>query len=193
MQPWESIDAYLRSVGVPVGAPTLEGTTGGSHVEGSLHPLGRARDYGDALNDCWRIYNALVPHAQGPNWILEELFWDPSGTGWKRGDNNGPEGGHSDHVHAGIGEGKVLPTIEGGTPAKENANPGVTGMLLQDRDSKMVWLVGPGHAHHVPSEDELNRLRSIGVPFREGLGTLEIIQWARTFGAWDEQRNAFRV
>jgi hypothetical protein len=85
------------------------------------------------------------------------------------------------------------PGIDDGAPSPSHENPGVTGMLLQDRDSKKVWLVGPGHGHHVASGADLDRLRFIGVPYVEGLHALEIVQWAMTFGAWDDQRNDFRV
>jgi hypothetical protein len=60
--PWQDIQAFLVGKGIPA-IPTS--TTGGRHAAGSLHYQGRAVDYGDSVNDVWRIFNALSGLAMG--------------------------------------------------------------------------------------------------------------------------------
>lgn len=82
--------------------------------------------------------------------------------------------------------------MPGDAPAPEppppRANPGVKGMLCRDNQTGSVFLVGPGHAHHIPTTDEVNRLRFIGVPYVNFQNGLEIVGWGRTFGVpnWDQ-------
>lgn len=73
-------------------------------------------------------------------------------------------------------------------PPQKKPNPGVDGMLLRDPSNGAVWLVGPGHAHHVPNLEEENRLRFIGVPGPIDSNGLVIVAWGATFGVpnWDQ-------
>lgn len=73
------------------------------------------------------------------------------------------------------------------TPATQN--PGVKGMLLRNKQNGAIYLVGPGHAHHVATGDEVNRLRFVGVPLVEVDNGLVIVGWGRTFGVpgWDQE------
>jgi len=113
MATWPNIDEYLDSIGVPHGTPTWVQTEGGTHSATSLHYLGRARDYGNIDTPggnagCDRIFRALEPFAQGPGWLLQELFWNPLGC-YQRGVRIGPVDGHWDHSHAGLAAGALLP------------------------------------------------------------------------------------
>lgn len=74
------------------------------------------------------------------------------------------------------------------TPPIQHSNPGVKGMLCLNKQDGFVYLVGPGHAHHVPTEEEESRLRFVGVPLVEFSNGLEIVGWGRTFGVpgWDQ-------
>ena len=85
-------------------------------------------------------------------------------------------------VHSGFPGGGPPP------PPPKKANPGVQGMLFLNKQTGLVYLVGPGHAHHVPTEAERDRLKYIGVPFAEQDNGLHIIGWGRTFGVpnWDQ-------
>lgn len=111
MTPWRSIDDYLTVKGVRYGAPTVSQTTGGNHAPGSLHYVGRARDYGRSTSDLPGILEALLPFAVGPTYKLQELFG--LSTFWKNGRVITPSVGlresHQDHVHAGLREGCTLP------------------------------------------------------------------------------------
>lgn len=101
---WREIDEYLRACGIKVGEPTLGGTTGGKHAAGSLHYLGRARDYGQARNDMRGILRALEPYALCSPYFIEELFG--LDVYIDRGRRFSPSAslraGHQDHVHAGL-------------------------------------------------------------------------------------------
>lgn len=110
---WSNIDAFLQANGVKIGPATKGQTDGGSHAPGSYHYQGTARDYGTAGSDPAAIYNLLVPIAQNPEGPIAELFWDPSGAGWKNGKNIGPIGGHSDHVHVALKPGRSLAEVGG--------------------------------------------------------------------------------
>lgn len=68
-------------------------------------------------------------------------------------------------------------------PPKKKATTGVQGMLCRDRDNGAIWLVGPGHVHHIGDGDSVNRLRFVGVPYAGDMAGLEIVAWAQTFGA----------
>lgn len=112
---WQNIDAFLQANGVPIGPPSKGQTDGGSHASGSYHYQGTARDYGTAGSDPAAIYALMLPMAQNPDGPIAELFWDPSGAGWKNGKNIGPIGGHSDHVHVALKPGRSLAEVGGGT------------------------------------------------------------------------------
>ena len=70
----------------------------------------------------------------------------------------------------------------GVAPQPKRSNPGSLGMLCLNKPDGAVYLVGPGHLHHVPTEDEVARLRFIGVPYAEFNSGDEIYAWAVTFG-----------
>jgi TP901 family phage tail tape measure protein len=88
---WESITSFLQQAGVPF---TVTSTTGGQHAAGSYHYAGKAADL--VGPDMFAIFRALERAAGS----LSELFFDPMGYSYKRGQRINPIGGHSDHVHA---------------------------------------------------------------------------------------------
>lgn len=100
MSTWADIDRYLSGRGIRIGTPTIGQTTGGIHVPGSYHYLGRARDYGSATSDMRAVWDALLPFARGAGHQLVELF-GPWGA-WKDGRDIEYVEGHTDHVHAAI-------------------------------------------------------------------------------------------
>lgn len=104
---WDDVDRFLVGLGLKVGAPTVGSTTGGSHVDGSLHYGGLGRDYGSRQSDAAGITRALEPLArQGPNGPVEELFYAPLGIFIDNGKSFTPDAklraDHQDHVHVGI-------------------------------------------------------------------------------------------
>lgn len=98
---WRSITDYLDGAHV---AYTVTSTTGGQHVQGSLHYLGKAVDLvGRAGSSMRDVFNALAAPggAAGPVHGINELFHDPVGYYYDLGKfRTGAIGGHSDHVHA---------------------------------------------------------------------------------------------
>lgn len=108
---WRSVDAYLGALGIRYGSPTVGQTTGGTHAPGSLHYSGRARDYGRSQSDMPAIISALLPFAEGPDHLIQELFG--LGVFWKSGRVITPSTSlrtaHQDHVHVGLRAGKVMP------------------------------------------------------------------------------------
>lgn len=74
-----------------------------------------------------------------------------------------------------------------GAPARK-ANTGVQGMLLESTWGS-VYLVGPGHMHHVPTPDEVNRLKYIGVPYVVLTDPDDVVRWGTTFGAQADMAN----
>ena len=135
MATWPNLDARLDAVRVPHGKPTFPQTECGvacGHSATSLHPLGRARDYGNidtpgGNSGCDRIYNEFIQFAVGANYLLQELFWNPIGC-WQRGRRIGPVTGHWNHVHAGLAAGALLPIPSG--PAQPPPPPFVEELLL---------------------------------------------------------------
>lgn len=130
---WRDIDDYLRSKGIPVGTPTVGGTTGGKHVEGSYHYLGLGRDYGQSTNDTRAIALTLAPLAQGPNRVLDELYFSPLGIFYDEGVAITPSdtlrNTHYDHVHAAIRKGGA--TLDGSpTGALISMGTGERGPVL---------------------------------------------------------------
>lgn len=110
---WPNIDAYLDYVGVPHGPPTIPQTEGGQHASGSTHYEHRARDYGDVDTPggdagCTRIFLALEQYAQGPNALLQELFW-PQVRCWQWGKPAPLTIDTAFHVHAALKAGALLP------------------------------------------------------------------------------------
>lgn len=70
----------------------ITSTTGGQHAPGSYHYQGRAFDCAGSASNMAAFYKAT-------RWTNPtELFYDPLG-GVKYGQDIGPIGGHSDHVH----------------------------------------------------------------------------------------------
>jgi hypothetical protein len=65
----------------------------------------------------------------------------------------------------------------------------VNGMLARNKDTGEIWLIGPGHAHHVPTTKAFNELRFVGVPYAGDMHPLVLIMWMQNFGAWDYGAN----
>jgi hypothetical protein len=104
-QGWQSLDEFLRGLGIRVGDPTAGQTTGGTHVDGSYHYLGLGRDYG-ASSDRDAIALALLPFADEPGDPLDELFYSPLNIFYDEGRAITPSAslrsGHQDHVHVAL-------------------------------------------------------------------------------------------
>jgi len=91
---WQGVTEYLDRMHEPY---TITSTTGGGHVQGSLHYQGRAVDL--VSGNMMHLFLTLA--RIGPK--LAELFYDPAGRYIKNGRwIPGAIGGHSDHVHAGV-------------------------------------------------------------------------------------------
>ena len=133
---YRGIIEAVQALGIPFGTPTVLQTIGGSHVRSSEHYQLRAVDFGTASSNPDAIYRALRPLAIGADAPVDELFWDPSGQGWKNGADIGPIGGHSDHVHVGVRAGVALAEYVGG-------RVGVVGAQAPaGRDSAAVQAAG---------------------------------------------------
>lgn len=120
MTGWESIDAALMALGIRFGAPTAGQTTGGSHVAGSEHYDGRARDYGSADSDPAAIATALLPYATGPDAPIDELIYSPLGIFMDKGQPFTPTDEerqqHYGHAHVGVAPGVDLAAFVTGSP-----------------------------------------------------------------------------
>ncbi len=123
---WRSIIEAVRDTGQSFGYPADTQITHGTHAAGSEHYQGRAVDFGTATSNPDAIFRALRPYAMGGRAAIDELFWDPSGEGWKNGSNIGPIGHHSDHVHVGIPAGEDLAGMLTGGPGH---GPGLLGQI----------------------------------------------------------------
>lgn len=123
---WRSIIEAVRDTGQSFGYPADTQITHGTHAAGSEHYQGRAVDFGTATSNPDAIFRALRPYAMGGRAAIDELFWDPSGEGWKNGSNIGPIGHHSDHVHVGIPAGEDLAGMLAGGPGH---GPGLLGQI----------------------------------------------------------------
>jgi hypothetical protein len=124
---WELIDQLLERAGVRIGAPTPGQTTGGTHVNGSFHYEGRARDYGRSTSDVRAITQALLPYATGDGAPIVELFDSTSGVFMDNGVAIKPSEelrqGHYDHVHVALRAGATLD----GTPSVPSTPLGTIG------------------------------------------------------------------
>lgn len=130
MAAWESIDRALALLGLRYGPPSLGQTVGGTHVAGSEHYAGRARDYGTSDSDAGAIAQALVPYATGPDAVVDELFFSPAGIFYDKGQAFTPSAelrqGHYSHVHVGVRPGGDLAAaVSGGvsSPAGRARRP----------------------------------------------------------------------
>lgn len=105
---WQQITGYLDSKGIDY---TVTSTTGGGHVEGSLHYQGKAVDL---VGDMGSIFGTLAAGNPVPG--INELFYDPAGFYFDEGNRvDGAIGGHEDHVHAAtFGKGGRVPSFERG-------------------------------------------------------------------------------
>lgn len=143
MPAWETADNFLRKQNIRIGGPTL-GQTVAPRAYASLHPLGRARDYGNANSDVAAVAQAFKPLATGPNPAVVELFWSPGNVFYKNGQPFTPDSGlrstHNDHVHVGIAPGADLSTATPGGSAPAAAvvagNTGGISALLGALKSK---------------------------------------------------------
>lgn len=104
MARWPELDDFLKKRGIRYGAPTVGQTTGGTHVDGSYHYAGLARDYGDANSDVPAILAAFLPYAQGSDYTIAELFG--LNVYWKNGKQFTPSADlradHQDHAHVAV-------------------------------------------------------------------------------------------
>lgn len=127
----------VRNLGLLVTQPTVGQTTGGQHTAGSEHYAGRAVDFGvgsQGAENVRAIYRAILPYAKGAGHVVDELFFDPSGSGWSDGVNIGPIGGHSDHVHVGVRVGVDLSDEMGYPPLLASGGGGANPGSIQDGD-----------------------------------------------------------
>lgn len=94
---WQQITGYLDSKGI---AYIVTSTTGGGHVEGSLHYQGKAVDMvGSGNSSMMDIFKTLAAGNPVPG--INELFFDPAGYYYDEGmRHDGAIGDHEDHVHA---------------------------------------------------------------------------------------------
>ncbi len=106
---WEEIDRYLAQEGVAINRPAEDWqTTGGVHAPTSWHYAGRARDYSYGTGcDEAAVVAFLRPFAV-PSGPIIELFHAATGT-WLSDGQYVNVGGHTDHAHAAIRPGAVLP------------------------------------------------------------------------------------
>jgi hypothetical protein len=96
----------------------------------------------------------------------------------------GPQAGFSPWDRNRWGEYFTLPGISyGGDGAPSTPQTKVTGMLCRDRDSGKIYLIGPGHHHHVTKPEDVARMRFIGVPYAGDMDLATILGWIQTFGA----------
>lgn len=141
---WQDLDDWLRSKGINVGAPSTGQTTGGSHVQGSYHYQGLGRDYGNE-SDERAVALALVPLAQGPNRVLDELYYSPLGIFYDNGvainPNEHPSirDTHYDHVHAGVraGGASIDGTVSGALVSTETVPEGPIFGVLKSIDATL--------------------------------------------------------
>lgn len=77
---------------------TVTSTTGGTHVHGSYHYLGRAFDANGATSDMAAYFDYV---AENYGASITELFYDPRGA-IKNGKHIPAIGGHVDHVHTAL-------------------------------------------------------------------------------------------
>ncbi len=115
---WEDIDRYLIALGVRIGQPTLELTTGGGHARGakhlSFHYLGTARDYPQLPNsDDTAIARRLEFIALQPDGPIVELFSANASIFIKDGQRISPVkidlwNEHLNHCHVALKPGRRL-------------------------------------------------------------------------------------
>ncbi len=77
-------------------------------------------------------------------------------------------------------------TGHGIQPAPRNAG---AQMLIQDNHTGKYWLLGPGHAHWVTTQSDIDLLHYLGVPDEYLSDPLVVISRMMTFGAWDTATN----
>lgn len=126
MSGWNDLDAFLSARGIRYGAPTLGQTTGGTHVDGSYHYLGLARDYGSSNSDMPAIIQAFRPYAV-PGGPVVELFGP--GVSIKNGAAIPQVAGHGDHVHVAIRAGATLGQAPPASSAPASSGGGGGGPL----------------------------------------------------------------
>jgi hypothetical protein len=118
----------------------ITSTTGGQHVKGSYHYLGRAFDAAGLPSNMMSFARAMLGFAPQ----LLELFYDPLGKYVKNGSIlPGAIGGHSDHVHTAMAQGgKIMPYVGA---FKDGGFVGQTGMgLLHKGETVIPGLWGGG-------------------------------------------------
>lgn len=183
----QNTDDFLRSLGFVIAAhepgQTVRSCTGISY---HCQDIATAVDYGTVQYGAgvlWAMFDALAPYAYGSGRIVEELAF--ANRAIDGGGDVGAWPDHYDHLHTALVPGRLLPITRPAPPAPKR-NPIASGMLLQDLDSGAVYLVGAGHLHHVPTWEEVDRLKFIGAPLVQVRG-LEVVGWARTLGVpgWD--------
>ncbi len=113
--------------------------------------------------------------ATGNTTLAQEANWPPTISGTDRNSV------HRDDWGQWHGQ-SVTP------PPPLKPNPGVKGMICINKQDGAFYLVGPGHAHHISSEEEWKRLQFVGVPLVYFDNGLQIVAWGKTFGVdgWDQ-------
>ncbi|MEP7363470.1 MAG: peptidoglycan-binding domain-containing protein [Acidobacteriota bacterium] len=108
--PWQEIDEYLKRRNVRIGPPIKEQTTGGNHEPTSYHYKSLARDYGLWDSDAATVAKTLEPVARSHNSPIFELFFAPLNIWYKEGRpiDGSRVGGHQDHCHVALRQGKHL-------------------------------------------------------------------------------------
>lgn len=128
---WEQLDEFVRDHNLDPGPATCGQTTGGTHADGSLHYPGRARDYGAAGVDHIAIAHLFEPLAQGPNYLIEELFCEQIGMRWSHGKVSTFQD-HPNHTHVGIRDGADLGVHMGLSDADKSWLQGDFVKVLRD-------------------------------------------------------------
>jgi murein L,D-transpeptidase YcbB/YkuD len=175
---WQVIDNYLKGLGIKIGPPRENQTTGGVHSKTSNHYKGLARDYGDADSDCGAVLDALLPKKH----LLLELYYAPRNC-WHPGN----VGGHTDHVHVAVRA--DVTSLGGPGVATPGGGPPFPGRLLnvltqgedvrtwQQQMASRGWKIGVDGAYGPGS-------REICIKFQEEKGlTPDGIVGAQTWDA----------
>jgi len=118
---WQIIDAVAAAHGLQVGPPTVGQTTGGTHVSGSNHYAGLARDYGRG-SDAVGISRLFAPAAKAYPQVVTESY-GIDGVGISHGSPFQPKNHTGDHTHVSVGAGVTLAQLESAVTAAAKGGP----------------------------------------------------------------------
>lgn len=148
---WQVLDELARRHGLQVGAPTVGQTVGGTHVNGSWHYLGLARDYG-RTSDPVGISKLFAPLARSRPDLIPELF-GYDGVGFDNGKPYQAAGHTGDHTHVAVRAGvtvdqlesalagsSVAPAPSGGSTAVSGGASGVGSLAFIGKTSTAIRL-----------------------------------------------------